>query len=199
MHTEWTSSVECQHRQWTSAFVYRRLNCWVNDYIEHLMCTGKATPLYYTVLWFHYYSALPISRGNVSPNNSRNTHIARPNGRAMGFFRGFGRVTEALKSELLSYVQIRVILHRDVPSLWYTGFRRQYQPHKQVLSLEWRHNGRDGVSNHRRLGFLFNRLFRRRSKKTSKLRVTDLCEGNSPVTGEFPAQRASIAENVSIW
>ena len=40
---------------------------------------------------------------------------------------------------------------------------------------------------------------RRRSKKTSKLRVTDLCAGNSPVTGEFPAQRASNAENVSIW
>ena len=40
---------------------------------------------------------------------------------------------------------------------------------------------------------------RRRSKKTSKLRVTGLCEGNSPVTDEFPAQRASNTENVSIW
>ena len=39
----------------------------------------------------------------------------------------------------------------------------------------------------------------RRSKKTSKLRVIGLCEGNSPGTGEFPAQRASNAENVSIW
>ena len=38
-----------------------------------------------------------------------------------------------------------------------------------------------------------------RSKKTAKLRVTGLCAGNSPVTGEFPAQRASNAENVSIW
>ena len=37
------------------------------------------------------------------------------------------------------------------------------------------------------------------SKKTSKLRVTGLCVGNSPVTGEFPAQMASNAENVSIW
>ena len=36
-------------------------------------------------------------------------------------------------------------------------------------------------------------------KKTSKLRVTGLCEGNSPVTDEFPAQKASNAENVSIW
>ena len=44
-----------------------------------------------------------------------------------------------------------------------------------------------------------NLSFRRRSKKTSKLRVTGLCAGNSPVTGEFPAQRASNVENVSIW
>ena len=41
--------------------------------------------------------------------------------------------------------------------------------------------------------------FRRKSKETSKLRVTGLCAGNSPVTGEFPAQLASNAENVSIW
>ena len=40
---------------------------------------------------------------------------------------------------------------------------------------------------------------RRRSKKTQKFRVTGLCEGNSPVNGEFPAQRASDVENVSIW
>ena len=39
----------------------------------------------------------------------------------------------------------------------------------------------------------------RRSKKTSKSRVTGLCAGNSPGTGEFPAQMASNAENVSIW
>ena len=33
----------------------------------------------------------------------------------------------------------------------------------------------------------------------SKLRVTGICVGNSPVTGEFPAQMACNAENVSIW
>ena len=47
--------------------------------------------------------------------------------------------------------------------------------------------------------FVLNRLFRRRSKKTSKLRVIGVCVGNSPVTGDFPAQMASNAENVSIW
>ena len=46
---------------------------------------------------------------------------------------------------------------------------------------------------------LVKSLFRRRSKKTSKRRVTGLCVGSSPVTGEFPAQMASNAENVSIW
>ena len=46
---------------------------------------------------------------------------------------------------------------------------------------------------------LLNRLFRRRSQKISKLYVIGLCEGNSPVSGEFPAQRTSYAENISIW
>ena len=68
-----------------------------------------------------------------------------------------------------------------------------------TATLQCRHNERNGVSNHTRLDCLLDRLFRRRSKKTSKLRVTGLCAGNSPVTGEFPAQNTSNAENVSIW
>ena len=40
---------------------------------------------------------------------------------------------------------------------------------------------------------------RHRSKNTSKFHVTGLCERNSPVTDEFPTQRASNEENVSIW
>ena len=68
-----------------------------------------------------------------------------------------------------------------------------------IRSLQWRHNGCYSVSNHQPHHCLPNGLFRRRSKKTSKLRVTGLCAGNSPGTGEFPAQMASNAENVSIW
>ena len=56
-----------------------------------------------------------------------------------------------------------------------------------------------GNPNHQPHDCLLNCLFGRRSKKTSKLRVTGLCVGNSPGTGEFPAQMASNAENVSIW
>ena len=46
--------------------------------------------------------------------------------------------------------------------------------------LQWRHNGCDCVSNHEPHDCLLNRLFRRRSKKISKLRVNGLCAGNSP-------------------
>ena len=61
------------------------------------------------------------------------------------------------------------------------------------------HNGYDGISNHQLHRCLLNRLFGCRSKKTSKLRVTGLCAGNSPGTGELSAQRASNAENGSFW
>ena len=67
------------------------------------------------------------------------------------------------------------------------------------LSLRWRHNGCDCVSNHQPHDCLLNGLFWHRSKKTLNLSVTGLCAGNSPETGEFPAQMASNAENVSIW
>ena len=65
--------------------------------------------------------------------------------------------------------------------------------------LQWRHYERNGVSNHQPHDCLLNRLLMRRSKKTPKPSVAGLCEGISPVTGEFPATMASNAENVSIW
>ena len=81
----------------------------------------------------------------------------------------------------------------------FTKMYYKYDAISRRLTLWWRHNEHDSVSNHQPHDFLFNRLFRRRSKKTSKLRVTGLCAGNSPGTGEFPAQMASNVENVSIW
>ena len=73
------------------------------------------------------------------------------------------------------------------------------RPRTHFTTIQWRHNERDGVSNHHPNHCLLNHLFGRRSKKTSKLRVTGLCAGNSSGTSEFPAQRASYVENVSIW
>ena len=66
-------------------------------------------------------------------------------------------------------------------------------------TLLWRHNERDGASNHQLPDCLLNRLFRRRWKITSKLCVTGLCARNSPVIGEFPVQMASNWDNVYNW
>ena len=74
--------------------------------------------------------------------------------------------------------------------------RVSYGRHEPLLR---HYNGLGNVSNHQPHDCLLNRLYRRRSKKTSKLCVTGLCVWNSPETGEFPAQMASITENFSIW
>ena len=86
--------------------------------------------------------------------------------------------------------------------LWTQRRHHIHRPYGWALiciSLQYRHNERDGVPNDQPRYCLLNCLSKRRSKKTPKLRVTGLCEGNLPVTGEFPAQRARNAENVSIW
>ena len=82
---------------------------------------------------------------------------------------------------------------------WIPSWKQTKGPHCQHFTLQWRHHGRDSGSNHQPHDCLLNRLFRSRSKKTSKLRVTGFCAGNSPATGEFPAQMSGYAENVSIW
>ena len=69
--------------------------------------------------------------------------------------------------------------------------------HTQNLSLQWRHNGRDGVSNHQPHDCLLHRLFRHRSKKTSKLHVTGLCMGNSPHQG--PVMQKCFHLMASSW
>ena len=85
--------------------------------------------------------------------------------------------------------------------VWYQHHKGQNIPlvMKAEYPLQWHHNERIVVSNHQPHGCLLNHLFSCRSKKTSKLRVTGLCAGNSPGTGEFPAQMASNTEKVSIW
>ena len=69
----------------------------------------------------------------------------------------------------------RVNWHRPSSASWH-----QHQSYFAAMPLKWRHNGRDGVSNHQPHHCLLNGLFRRRLRKTSKLRVTGLCAGNSP-------------------
>ena len=108
----------------------------------------------------------------------------------------------------LNYVRQLLIGHIAVPVC--SEKNKIFECHKQrswvwnvsrrpLLTLRWHHNGHDGVSNHQPHDCLLNRLLWRRSKKTPKLLVTGLCEGNSSVAGKIPAQSAGDAENVSIW
>ena len=95
--------------------------------------------------------------------------ILRPNGRSMGYL------------------------------LWIFDYMKwlfDYMGLISCITLQWRQNEHDGVLNHRRLHWLLNCWFKWRSKKPSKLRITGLCVGNWPATGEFPAQNT---ENFSIW
>ena len=92
-----------------------------------------------------------------------------------------------------------ILINLPLGCLFNIVFRLALTESSKPPALRWRHNDHSGVSNHQPHGCLLNRLFRCKSKKTSKLRVTGLCVGNSPGTGEFPAQMASYAENVSIW
>ena len=70
--------------------------------------------------------------------------------------------------------------------------------HRNIQTLQWRHNECDDVSNHRRLYGLLNRLFRGRE--------TIKAPRHWPLWGEFAGdwripltKGASTAENVSIW
>ena len=63
---------------------------------------------------------------------------------------------------------------------------------KQIcVPLHWRHNGLNSISNHQPHHCLLNRLFRHRSKKISKLRISGFCAGNSPVNSphKWPVTR----------
>ena len=107
-------------------------------------------------------------------------------------------ITQTLLGELMnSPHKGSVTLSLDV--IFVVASMNKLSTNSWVDALQWRHNECDGISNHQPHDCLLHHLFRRRSKKTSKLRVNGLSVGNSLVTGEFPAQMASNTENLSIW
>ena len=180
------------------------------------------------LLW-HYFSVLPKIQNPWLPNR-------------LSMVGGLCCTYDAVWAKLHTVIKQRKIIqkyisHKTEYSRCNYGSRILFMGHiwwmgnrYWTLPLRWLHNGNDGVSNHQPQDCLLNRLFRRRSKKTSKLRVTGLCAGNSqifwqhrffnmleaklkliipwwrhqmetfstllafcagnsPVTGEFPAQR----------
>ena len=84
------------------------------------------------------------------------------------------------------------------PLLFSKGLGIGMQHGHNSYSLRWRHNGRDSVSNHQPHHCLLNRYSdadQRKHQSSASLAFV----WNSPGIGEFPAQMASCAENVSIW
>ena len=65
--------------------------------------------------------------------------------------------------------------------------------------IKWRHNGWDGVSNHQPHDCILNCFFQAQIKENIIAPRHWSRVGNLPVTGEFPAQKASNADDVSIW
>ena len=110
-----------------------------------------------------------------------------------------GVVCPAFLSNAYSTLTFIIILTLSWITLFLILLSTIFESSVILDTLQWRHNGHYSVSNHQPHHCLLNRSCRRRSKKTPKLHVTGLCAGNSPGTGEFPAQMASNAENVSIW
>ena len=90
----------------------------------------------------------------------------------------------------LACICIMLLLDSSSPmSSWCKKIRR---------ALQWRHNKCDGVSNHQPYDrvTIYSGADQR---KLQRNRVTGLSAGNSPMTGEFPAQKARDAETLSIW
>ena len=119
---------------------------------------------------------------NYSPVNTTNTSLMRSQHR-------FGQRLGVIRQQALIWANLEPDLNRCMASLGHNGLIRVWLIIIMSKSrIRVTHNERDDVSNRRRLDCLLNRMFRRRSKKTSKLRMW----------GEFTAQRVSNAENVSI-
>ena len=96
----------------------------------------------------------------------------------MGYLlRIFWKISAMVALLCIWYMSLRISELASTESVPFLGRLLHFILRK---SLRWRHNDQDGVSNHQPHGCLLNRLFRRRSNKTSKLRVTGLCVGNSP-------------------
>ena len=99
---------------------------------------------------------------------------------------------------------------------WYTVVQNYQYSHQSAIhrdrclcthiwkTLQWSHNEHHGASNHRCIDCLLSFLFRHRSKKTSKLCVTGLCEGNSPDKGPvtrkmFPSDDGIMTDANGGW
>ena len=133
----------------------------------------------------------PISHN--TPHWNRYVHFSVPKWCIVGYGTGpFARLVYSLKYffVVMRYLK-NIIIRKNMLKISSVQQRigkltRDVTSYIGHVSLQWHHNERDGVSKHRHLNGLPNCLFRRRSKKTWKLHITGLCEGNPPLIATVP-------------
>ena len=136
---------------------------------SHKICEWSAVD-YMISIWWTFVTYLHISFTGIRPNAC----VSSYRWCSPFSWRGYG-VTKIW----LWIIDLTSGGKRTSPTICQTMSRSMVTLCSQI-ALRWRHNELDGVSDHQPHGCLLNRLFRRWSKKTSKLRVTGLCVGNSP-------------------
>ena len=145
-------------------------------YIRHQIYIAISWPLWPWMVLKKINKFGTISRDCYS-TGCWNVLSKETNGKGKSWKRWMIALLHMCKKE---YISQPVFAERGRVRVWLVSIN-----HVFYTSLPWRHNELDGISNHRRPDCLYNRLFRRRSKKTPKLRVTGLCAGNSPVAETF--------------
>ena len=141
----------------------------------------------YTHIWNYIkYNCTFLFLQNNSASKSQNIHFPwhdNLNGASISVFQGATRLDKTWKLRHIP-VQMQVLVNIWLPkfaelarfeqnwrcaSTWYVARYPGSQPGIND-KLQWRHIGRDSVSYHQPHNCVHNRLFRRRSQKTSKLR-----------------------------
>ena len=137
------------------------------------------------IVWHYWGSVSIISRMFVQTDvdyydltgkKSINTEKSHQKFRRLAddrFLMVFGGCVIYFKLNHIIFLRTQLIIYRFRWNNWPNNKRQAILP---LLTLQWRHNERDGVSNHQPHACLLHRLFRRRSKKTSKPRATWLCD-----------------------
>ena len=112
-----------------------------------------------------------------------NSHIVRYR---QEYCKGRGYCAVAINYE---FPILREVFAQIYMNIWMDVIRSHADIHCKTIPLRWRHNGYDSVSNHQPHDCLLNRLFRHRSKKISRLRVTGICAGTVNSPHKWPVTR----------
>ena len=191
--------VGCSRRHQCPQCEYEKLSCvseqtilYIHDMFVTKIAFSKTHSFKPTSSYFHNLTSSTTSPLQFSPEgpNYESLKVDRFVHRLFFLFRGKNLVTETIQythlcnkySEFNTNTKIHYVLSiMCLQMAWHQMGCQCIGSHKVTNSpLRWRHNERDGVSNHQPHDCLLNRLFGHRSKETSKLSVTGLCAGNSP-------------------